>query len=578
MLGTDFSQWTYWWRANRDRFVRVKDVVRRSRSTVYGSDDFFMGPSRRVLSMDVMALTDADIMERILPALNRLLDSTDQRDITELGVMALGKIGRDHPKFGVRGVIRARLKSPVLGVRQTAALALGITQMPEALDTLQHLVLDDQVGRATTGQPFVGDYTRSFAAYGMALIAWAGDAAAKRRTLDVMKRVLRSESIADRNIRVAAVVALGLLNPGKSDPNDKNSVCNLALSELDRFYAQKLGRGLQILQSHVPTSVAKLIGRGDTARHVAYKDLFRRQLLGTRKYGEQIHRAAAIALGQLALAPEVDKTDEPYSAALRHYFENGKDQQARYLCLMSLGQIGGNANRTQLLTVLARGKKVLERPWAALALGVYCHRAAGADPHPDKPIDKTVGRELVAQFKAVKAPEARSAFAIALGLVRYRDAAPQLLATLKKEKHQDGLAGYVCMGLALMGHEKARPVIQEVCKQAIRRPSLLKRAAVALGKLGDRRVAKELTEMLRGESSNLASLGALALALGHIGDRRSVAPLAELISDSTNSNLSRAFGAAALGGIADKELLPWNAKIGANSNYRGAVETLADIL
>ena len=38
----------------------------------------------------------------------------------------------------------------------------------------------------------------------------------------------------------------------------------------------------------------------------------------------------------------------------------------------------------------------------------------------------------------------------------------------------------------------------------------------------------------------------------------------------------RAFAAVALGGIADKEDLPWNSKIGSNTNYRAAVETLTN--
>ena len=37
-----------------------------------------------------------------------------------------------------------------------------------------------------------------------------------------------------------------------------------------------------------------------------------------------------------------------------------------------------------------------------------------------------------------------------------------------------------------------------------------------------------------------------------------------------------AFAAVALGGVAMQELLPWNTKIGINSNYRAAVETLTN--
>jgi HEAT repeat protein len=81
--------------------------------------------------------------------------------------------------------------------------------------------------------------------------------------------------------------------------------------------------------------------------------------------------------------------------------------------------------------------------------------------------------------------------------------------------------------------------------------------------------------MVEGEA-NLAKLSAIASALGFIGDQRTIAPLKAMLLNKELGQLSRAFAAVALGGVADKESLPWNSKIGVNSNYRASVETLTN--
>ena len=97
-----------------------------------------------------------------------------------------------------------------------------------------------------------------------------------------------------------------------------------------------------------------------------------------------------------------------------------------------------------------------------------------------------------------------------------------------------------------------------------------------MGKLGDKRVADDLQKLLTDGEPNLAKLSAIASALGFIGDQRTIAPLKKMLFDSQLQDLSRAFAAVALGGVADKESLPWNSKLGVNTNYRAAVETLTN--
>jgi len=224
------------------------------------------------------------------------------------------------------------------------------------------------------------------------------------------------------------------------------------------------------------------------------------------------------------------------------------------------------------LMELTKGRKVLDRPWAALALGIMNFHRFSEDNNAS--VDMLVGDRIYKQLKEVKAPEARSAFAIALGLCRYTEASSELMDILIKHRHQDEFAGYICIGLALMDEQKAREDIHDIVLWSVRRPDLLKQAAVSLGKLGDRTAAQTLITMLEGREANLAKMSAISSALGFIGDRRTIRPLKSMLFNDTLTPLSRAFAAVALGGVADKESLPWNSKISRNINYRAAVGTL----
>jgi len=258
-----------------------------------------------------------------------------------------------------------------------------------------------------------------------------------------------------------------------------------------------------------------------------------------------------------------------------------KDQQTRYFSILALGQIGGENNRVRLLKTFDKARS-LDRPWCALALGVLAHglheggaRDAVAEATLISQLG-TIGTTLHRAYQAAKSPQQVSSLAVALGLCRHVDASPDLLARLHKAKAQEDVAGYQCIGLALMDDQNAVRPIQDVLALSTRRPRLLQQGAVALGVLGDKDAAVTLRQMLQQSDNNLAKLAAISTALGLIGDQRTIAPLRDMLMDPEVSQLSRAFAAVALGGIADKEMLPWNSKIAVNTNYRANTETLTN--
>ncbi len=569
VLTADLSKWQFWWEFNKDPFINLKDAIH-APMVVTGSPDFYMGSSKRVDSKDTAKPSPSDIQDTILPTIKRALENTDNRDINSSCMIALAKIGLDGDNFKILEIFKEMLKKPVQEIRETAALAMGISAMPNALDSLVQLATDDEKGRELCGRPQVDTRTRSFACYGIGLIAYSNnDFDLKTKAFEALSKILLDETHNERNIKVAAINGIALLKLKTKNMDAKEQqLLKDALGTLDSYYDKKAGRGTDLIKSHVPVGIAKLIGRGDTDLHKHYKAKFLKQLTSRKKLGNDIYRAAALALGQLVMP----KGDEKYSKALLKYFENGKDAQARYFSLLALGQIGGDTNKNALMKVLARGNKALERPWSALSLGVLNFNKFKNDPHAT--VDRTVGDLLMKQLEGVKNPEARAAFAVALGLSRYSDASREMLDMLMKHRHQDELAGYLCIGLALMDYQRAKPDIHTIVKESVRRPELLKQAAIALGKLGDKTVTTTLLDMLQQKETNLAKLSAIASALGFIGDRRTIEPLKKMLHDDNLTPLSRAFAAVALGGVADKEKLPWNSKIARNMNYRGSVETL----
>lgn len=572
-VGEDLTRWRFWWEFNKDSYIDVKSSGLAGRAVV-GGDSFFMGAGKKVGARDSQRVTAAHAMTVIMPALKRALDATDQRDITSSCMVAMAKIGRDHPDFRILDVLRERLSSRDLEIRETAAIAMGISHQRESVVDLIHLATDSIAGRRLCDRAEVDDRTRSFACYGLGLVAAnSSDPELKARILDALTdEILKHTGASSRNVRVAAINTIALLNP--DDTRAGRTLLLKASNVLHDFWMRDVGPGEQLIQAHVPPAIAKLLeSHDDLGLRAMFKDTFRSSLQakpGSDRRISQITQSCAIALGRLTRPEDADARE--ISATLHTYYQNGKDQQTRYFCLIALAQIGGADNLETLLRALDRGKKVLEKPWAALALGVMARATLEAGGSPDPAIQE----RLRATFAVTRTPDTQAALAIALGLAGCKDAAPELRALLLRDQQKDELAGYLCIALALMDDQEALGPIRTLVQSSVRRPELLRQAAVALGKLGDFNVTEMLGKRLREGSTNLLSMSALASALGFIGDRRSVDPLVSMLLDEGLADLTRAFAAVALGDIADKDPLPWNSAIARDMNYRAAVETLTN--
>ena len=589
-IDDDLTSWDFWWEFNKDPFIRLKDAVQ-SGGPQTGSDDFYIGGTRRSDAKDSLKPTEEQIRNEILPALKKAIDSTDQRDITSSCMVAMAKIGINHPpEFNLIDVFTPRLKKPDQEIRETAALSIGIAAIAEEkeLPLLIGLALDKEAGRAAAGGS-VDDRTRSFATYGLGLMAYHHtNVKLKADAFAAMKELVIDKKMSNRNIKVAAINAIGLLNIGGTSDAEKTLLGD-ALQCLADYYMEPLGAGEQLIQAHCPTAIAKLIGR-DHAFADKYKELFAADLQEkndkrkTKVSNDTIFQSCALALGQLA-RPYTDKDekncpDAKYSKLLLDQWHNHKDSQTRNFSVLSLGFIGGAENLKALLKELDKGSKNQQKPWCALSLGVYSffvheQRKKGNSAAQAEDLS-LVNEAMFTSLKATTEPSLTGALAIALGLSQTVEAADLMRERMRDNVAKEQMAGYLAIGLALMNDGRSLEDIRNVVDQSIRRTELLQQAAIALGKLGDKRVAEQLLKHLTEGEPNLAKLSAVASALGFIGDARTVAPLKKMLFDENLGPLSRAFAAVALGGVADKEPLPWNSKIGTNMNYRASVETLTN--
>ncbi|MFK7740970.1 MAG: HEAT repeat domain-containing protein [Planctomycetota bacterium] len=580
-ITTDLTRWAFWWEFNKDPFIRLREEVLDG-GPVTGSDDFYLGGTRKSSARDSLRPSREDIMGEILPALKKAIDSTDQRDINSSCMVAMAKIGENHPEFKLKDVFVPRLAKGDQEVRETAALALGIAAIAgeDEMTMLVDLALDKGKGKEASGGS-VNNRTRAFAVYGLGLVAnRTSNVEIKKQAFEAMKAVLDDKSISDRNVQVAALNGMGILNIGSSTDAEKMLLTEV-VDRLEQFYMQKVGAGRNLILAHCPPSIVKLIGR-DHERSDHFKQLFAADLQDKGKIkrgGNEISQSCALALGQLC-KPYTDKKspDAEYSKLLLNMWSKHKDQQTKFFSMLSLGFIGGEKNREVMIKAFDKAGKVLQKPWCALALGVYSHLKYEEQKARDiSPSAETfIGETLYEELKKSRNPDLRAALAIGLGLTKFQEASDLMRKLMQENQQQEEMAGYLAIGLALMDDKRSVDTIKDVVDKSSRRFSLLQQAAIALGKLGDKSIAERLQALMTDGEPNLAKLSSIASAIGFIGDRRSIQPLKDLLFDDQLGELSRAFAAVALGGIADKELLPWNSKLGTNMNYRAAVETLTN--
>ncbi|MEO0481894.1 MAG: HEAT repeat domain-containing protein [Planctomycetota bacterium] len=590
----DLTPWSFWWEFNKDPYINLRQAIH-STEVVSDSDDFFLGEGKDSEAKGTLKPTEAMITGQIIPELARNLEASDNNDIQSACLIGLAKIGRDTDSVKILEIFRSYLPDNSQEIQETAALSLGISQREEAVPTLVHLVADDSDGRKLTGDAGdVSDRTRSFAAYGLGLVAWAtANNDVKRTAFEAIKPILEDTKIADRNIRVAAVNALSLLRPSLEDEKGMQLFSEVSTALLD-YWNLKLGKSDQVIQAHVPLAIAKMFQDVDRVTHPDLDELYHScredfiAVLRERKSGKdanEVMQSAAMAVGLMAGPMDDDpkklkgsdddnvRLDALSAEALLDYNQRGPNQQAKFFSILGMAKQGGLHNRDNMIRILRKTSNRVEQGWAALGLGVLAFEAQAEDQNYST---NTIGEALAGELDA-KNDTVLASLAVGLGLAKFQTAEDELLSLLEDKKSIDELAGYICIGLALMDARDAIQPLRDLVDASVRRDIRLQQAAIALGKLQDKEAGKQLVAIIeQDDKPSVQKMAAISSALSFIGDRESVVPLINMLNNESATPLARAFAGVALGGVADKEDLPWNSKIGVDLNYRAAVESLTN--
>lgn len=588
----DWTDWQYWWAFNRAPYLDLKARIHGGAMT--GDGGFYIGHGQERRRGMTYAPSRATLEEKVLPVLLRAIREETNNDVVTAAMVAAAKIGDTVGEDGsspVRDAIRTRFTDSVQEIRETAVLSLGILASPASLDELIEIANDSAEGRRLSGKPEspVNQRTRSFAVYGMGLIAYANSDVELRRTVfRELHGLLSGPREATRDVKVAAAISAGLV------PVEPLVSPEGLEQELPWSSREAQVRALREMHDDRRTDVLRDAERAHLSRAMvllcdgvgnALKDEVAASLVDavghrTRAESSVMRQSAVLAIGGLGDCDGQDADVAMRAALLRGLSD--PDPQVQFFSLIAMGQVGGrcgdvpadeeagrDALRKTLTRQLAGGKR--RRAWAALAIGIMERELSEAG----RPVAQKQLEALDKSLRAARSGNDVGAYAVGLGIARARGSADGLLAQLDRQS-EDAVRGHLSVGLGLMDANVAIEPIQEIVSKSKYRAALLEQAAIALGLLGDRGVASELERMLRQEAQSLASQAAIASALGFIGDARSVDPLLELSQDESLTDLARAFAIAALGIVGDKEPLPWNAKLSVDLNYRANASTLVE--
>jgi HEAT repeat protein len=491
----------------------------------------------------------------VIPALIELLKKSDNRDILDSAVLALGRTARAELADQVLEVSRPLLAHNELSVQTAATLCMGVLGSPKAIPVLTELMANTSKGQQFMGGGDVQWLVRAFAALSLGLIN-------DRSSVDPLISIVQNTPDSDRDLKVCAIVALGLMD------NDK-------VPDAFSFLSQKLDdRKLDaVIKSYIPTALAKMAGGSKTEATAPLLLTFLNK--DTDNY---VRQSAAIALGLLGTMKDKDIVD-----ALLQYIAEGKDMQTRHFCFIALAEIGKRDKDTeqehpeqhkQLRDLFA--KEILKpetksnRSWAALSAAIYAKDVVAAQPD--------LITQLIKAYDKESDPSYKSAFALSLGLLSVADEEVRrhIHQDFKESKDED-FRGYAAVALGFMNYTDASEDLRGLCQNKTVGPTFRLQLATGLGLMGDTEAVHVLVSTLK-DAQTLGVSSAVAKALGLIGDQEAIEPLKSIAFDESVQNITRAFACVALGIVCEKSELPWNTRISADNNYRARVPAIDEVL
>ncbi len=451
-LEPDLTLWSFWWEFNKEPYLNLKKHIFKG-ADITGSTGIIGGLQGVRRRKETLKPTAEILRNKVVPALKQALKETKTPDIISSCLIALAKIGeaKDLGK-----IFSQYINDDSQEISETAIICFGIAGEEKYVPLLVDIFKDTEKGRkATNDRQGVHFRNRAFAAYALGLIAYSHkDTKIKKTVYEAAKDVLiKSKKFANRDIPVAAINAIRLLNCDLSKPEEANLSVEAAQFLLE--YLKNKKNRFQ-MRAHVPTALSRLLGREtDESVKIAKSDdmkitpeakaaALRREAielmvkyLKAHKENKMILESCVLALGQMG-NPKDDVVVEILKKTAKG--ELTRDRQARYFANISLGYLASEgaqkAESFLLKRILVRGK-ASEKPWVALGLGVAEAERMKKDTKEKYKSKGEVKEALYTAFRKVKDPTNKAGVIIAMGLAKLDDFGDELRNLMNKTRITD---------------------------------------------------------------------------------------------------------------------------------------------
>ncbi|QDV07364.1 HEAT repeat protein [Planctomycetes bacterium Poly30] len=598
------ASWTRWWAFNREPFLA--ELRYRGAGDVMAMP---LGGERRTGSLP--GLSEQKVFTEVVPMLQERLSSTRDLDLAVGCLLALGKIGEAPKEYlqaadaiSVEASILPRLKDANERVRDAAVIALGLVGGPRSTTLLAALVDGRDEGKKALGGGRIDERTRAFAAYALGLVGHHSRRHSERTF--VVEHLLQVAEVHAKDTEVAAAAILGIgwaplpfdvpETGDEAPPAGQEATVRRLLALFDADSTDLRAR------SQAPVAIARLtranVGSPENSHDVlavaAAQEELRQRMLArftlalSLRSGEKnatVREGVCQALG-LLVEPRADGRDRDAIERLLQVAKEGQEREGG-LALLALARIAGRAGTdvesvrgavAQDLAGLFRGLasegKASQRPWAALALGLFEHLRHGAGASASLQNRALLMKEL---GDAVS-PEGKSAAAVALALAGDDEGTGTLVKGLTTGSFS--VRGLFATSLALLQAHGAVDALQDVAADPLVAPQVLREASIALALLKDDDLVELLVTRLaraRLMPERIAALQGLAWC----NDPGAVPALLyvmreDRIGKRKIDDTSRAFAAAALGAICSNRSLPWNAHLALDVTWSAAPPTLTN--
>jgi HEAT repeat protein len=482
------EDWFLWWEMNKLHFLtpnRLREA--RADSQTYS----FRSSHGRVGAEQARA--------ELLPALRELVRADDAL-LRARAAVALGRIG------GADAVahLTPLLEDEALVVRHAALLALGATGAMQAAPLLLHVAGHGSLpDRPEAG---ISPWARPIAVLSLGIGRRHGlSDVVDGFVTDLAERTRAADGTSSDDLATAAMLYHVL------SPNEDVGAWATTLVDDEGRGASARCRAAETLRGAGDPSLLPLLTRA-----LGGSDL-------------QLRRSAALGLGALP-HPLV-------RAELQTAFELEEEPVARGFILIALAEQGGE-EAAAFLAKVARKGSTLDRPWAALALGLHA-RTSG---------DQVALDAIRDGLRNDRNRSVKGAWMLASGIARDVESAPSLRRAVDRESDpRDRM--FAALALGMIGDDEARPVLAARLERETA-PIAIVGLSQALGAFGEENDAPVLLRTVRDvEQPQLQAL--LSVAMGFHGTQGSLTGLLEIARDERGSAASRAAAVDALGLMLD---------------------------